>query len=156
MALDFQALIDQKVKESKAKQNVADEVLKNKIKIVMPFAEQIWNFLEIINKDKSFLFSSQAYPNDTDWASLFPNNDFDATKKSHLDNLRNNKGHSLLTRAFGYGNSQSRYIHIGIDDEFRPYASFSIEYTVEENKKKFSVEEFVDELLTFLIQKRKQ
>ena len=147
-------LIAQELKRDIAEKNIAKEVVKNKINIVLPFAERIWDFLKLINEDENFLFSNQAYPKDEDWAPLFRNNEYKKERAYHINKLKKNNGHRLRTRSFKYG-SNGMNIIIGITDDFKPYGILNDNMT-REQEKIFSADEFVKVLLSFFIKNKKK
>lgn len=150
-------IIAQEENALKAKRNIEETALKSKAEILLPFAMQIFDFLEIINNSPDFLFSQDAHPSEDSWTPLFNPNfcDFDFHKEKVKEEIQEKGCGSFLTRKFSYG-SRSNYIKFLITEDFKPFLRFSHDCFDKECEDYFSVEDAVRGLTKFFLENRKK
>lgn len=155
--MNIEEIIAQEENAFKAEMNVRLEIKKNKAEILLPFAMHIFDFLEVIQNDPNFLFTSTAHASGKDWTPLFSLNvcTFAYHKKSTKEDIEEKAYANVLLRSFAYGNGNSRYLHFRVGDDFKPYVAFSREIVPLEEDKIFTTEEAIRTLTKFFLKMRK-
>ena len=69
--MNIQEIIEQEERIFNAKKEIETTIKKSKSEILLPFAMDIFNFLEVINNDPKFLFTCEAHPREEDYSPLF-------------------------------------------------------------------------------------
>ena len=156
--MDISEIIAQEEKAFNASENVKLEGKKNKSEILLPFAMRIFDFLEIIQNDKNFLFTSTAHASDGDYSPLFSNTSLtlEYYRGSVTTDIQKHAGARVLTRSFYYGIYGSRYLHFGIGDDFKPYFAFTNDLSAKQEEKIFTTDEAIRTLTKFFLSKRKK
>lgn len=154
--MNIQEIIDQEIASLKAQQNVESEIKRNKKEILLPIIEQVVEFLETIQENPNFLFSSDPHPKEG--TPLFPKEScltLEYHRQSAIDALDDNKRSNIMLRSFGFGNNQSRWIRFMINDQFKPIIAFTSSPTKAPQKEEmfYTVEDAVRAMTKFFVSK---
>lgn len=155
--MNIQEIISQEEASFNAEVNVKNEIKKNKSEILLPFAMAIFDFLEVIQNDDKFLFTSQAHPSERDWTPLYSETSLtlDYYRGAAEEEIKKNAFSKHLMRSFGYGNFQTKWLIFRISDDFEPSVTFS-NYQTAVDEVFYSVEDAIRAMTKFFLSKRKK
>jgi hypothetical protein len=156
--MNIQEIIEREERVFNAKKEIEATIKKSKSEILLPFAMDIFNFLEVINNDPKFLFTCEAHPREEDYSPLFKKDflNFEFHKNKAIEEIKKSAFHRHLTRSFSYGNYGSRYLTFGIGEDLNPFVRFSKDMSPKSEEIFFSTEEAIIALTRFFLQKRKK
>jgi len=151
--MEIQEIIEQEIVSFNAKKVVEGAIKKSKSEFLMPFAMIIFDFLESINNDPKFLFSS----GNKEYAPLFSDDksfqSFGYIKEKGVKSIESNAYCEFAIRSIS---SNSRWITLGVDKDFKPYVAFSYDFRPKSEESIFSADEAIRIMTRFFLEKRKK
>lgn len=152
--MNIQEIINQREQSFNAKKEVEKTEHQKKVEILLPFAMKFFDFLEVIQKDPDFKFSSLTSPRKDDFKPLFGSEkEFVSQKNLVKKEIEEYAFSRMLLVVYG---DVSKYFTFGITDDFRPCVAFSSEVKYKESEQFFSLEDAIERLTDFFIEKRQK
>ena len=156
--MNIAEIIAQEEAAHNAEKKVNLAIKQSKSEILLQFAMKIFDFLELIQNDDKFVFTSVAHPSDSDYTPLFSTTSLtlEYYRGSVTKDINKSAFARMLMRSFSYGRYGSRYLVFRINDEFKPSVGFSNDLSPSEDETYYSAEEAIRVMTKFFLARRKK